>query len=60
MFFTCKIILRKGDKVSNRKPKIEITLSEEEKYAIEKRATEENLKVTPFVRKIILDYIKEK
>lgn len=46
--------------MNNRKPKIEITLSEEEKKAIEKKAHEENLKVTPFVRKVILDYVKEK
>lgn len=46
--------------MNRRKPKIEITLSEEEKELIEKRAKEENLKVTPFVRKIVLDYVKEK
>ncbi len=48
------------EKKTVRKPKIEISLTEDEKEIINNFAAKENLKPATFCRKVILDYINSK
>lgn len=54
-----KIIIG-GAKLDVKKARIEIRLAQQEKKSIEQQARKENLKAATFMRKVVLDYIKEK